>query len=71
MVSNPLRSVLDEPRPSAPPVRVWRDWALVAVVTVAGVLEATVREDLPLRWLSLLATVSSTCSSRSVSGSTG
>ena len=57
MVSNPLRSVLDEPRPSAPPVRVWRDWALVAVVTVAGVLEATVREDLPLRWLSLLVTV--------------
>ncbi len=47
-VSNPLRSVLEEPRPSAPPARVWRDWALLAVVTVAGVLEGVLREDLPL-----------------------
>ena len=35
----------------------WRDWALLAVVAVAGVLEATLREDLPLPWLSVLVTV--------------
>ncbi len=57
MVNNPLRSVLSEPRASAAPVRVWRDWALLAAVVVAGVLEATLRDDLPLRWLSALVTV--------------
>ena len=56
-VSNPLRSLLDEPRPSAPPVRVWRDWALLAVVTVSGVLEGVLREDLPLPVLSVAVTV--------------
>ena len=49
--------MLDEPRAPSAPVRVWRDWALLAVVVVAGVLEATLREDLPLRWLSVLVTV--------------
>jgi signal transduction histidine kinase len=57
VVGNPLRSVLDEPRPPSPPVRVWRDWALLAVVTVGGVLEAVLREDLPLPWLSVLVTL--------------
>jgi signal transduction histidine kinase len=56
-VSNPLRSLLEEPRPSAPPTRVWRDWALLAVVTVAGVLEGVLREDLPLPGLSVALTV--------------
>jgi len=56
-VGNPLRSVLDEPRPPSPPVRVWRDWALLAAVTVAGVLELVLREELPLPWLSVLVTV--------------
>jgi signal transduction histidine kinase len=36
---------------------VWRDWALLAVVTVAGVLEGILREDLPLRGLSVALTV--------------
>jgi signal transduction histidine kinase len=49
--------VLDEPRSPSPPVRVWRDWVLLAVVTVAGVLEAALREDMPLPWLSALVTV--------------
>lgn len=53
-VSNPLRSLLEEPRPSAPPARVWRDWALLAAVTVSGVLEWTLREDQPLPELSLV-----------------
>ena len=56
-VSNPLRSLLEEPRPSAPPVRVWRDWALLAFVTVSGVLEGVLREDLPLAGLSVVLTV--------------
>lgn len=56
-VSNPLRSLLEEPRPSAPPVRVWRDWALLAAVTVSGVLEGVLREDLPLPGLSVVLTV--------------
>jgi len=57
VVDNPLRSVLDEPRPSCPPVRVWRDWALLAVVVASGLLEAAARDDLPLPWLSVLVTV--------------
>jgi hypothetical protein len=56
-VSNPLRSLLEEPRPSAPPARVWRDWALLAVVTVSGVLEGVLREDLPLPGLSVVLSV--------------
>lgn len=56
-VSNPLRSLLEEPRPSAPPARVWRDWALLAVVTVSAVLEVVLREDLPLPGLSVVLTV--------------
>ncbi|WP_191277674.1 sensor histidine kinase [Nocardioides flavus (ex Wang et al. 2016)] len=56
-MSTPLRSFLDEPRPSAPPVRVWRDWALLALVVVAGVLEGVLREDMPLRELSMVLTL--------------
>jgi signal transduction histidine kinase len=56
-VSNPLRSLLEEPRPSAPPVRVRRDWALLAAVVVLAVLEGLLREDLPLPVLSLVLTV--------------
>ncbi len=56
-VSNPLRSLLGEPRPSAPPARVWRDWALLAGVTVSGVLEGVLREDVSLPVLSVLVTV--------------
>lgn len=57
MVTKALRSLWAEPRPSAPPVRVWRDWALLAVVTVSGVLEGVLREDLPLPGLSVVLTV--------------
>jgi signal transduction histidine kinase len=38
-------------------VRVWRDWALLAVVTVTGLLEGVLREDLPLPGLSVVLTV--------------
>ena len=56
-VSNPPRALLEEPRPSAPPVRVGRDWALLAFVTVSGVLEGVLREDMPLPGLSVVLTV--------------
>ncbi len=56
-VSNPLRSLLEEPRPEAPPVRVWRDWMLLAAVTVSVVLEGLLREDLSLPWLSVILTL--------------
>jgi signal transduction histidine kinase len=52
-VSNPLRSLLEEPRPSPPPARVWRDWALVGLVTFLAVLEWALRDDLPLPGLSV------------------
>lgn len=56
-VSNLWRSALREPRPAAPPARVWRDWALLAAVVLAAVVEVLVREDLPLPWLSLVLAV--------------
>jgi signal transduction histidine kinase len=36
---------------------VWRDWALLAVVVVAALLEGTLRADLPVRVLSIVVTV--------------
>ncbi|WP_129788910.1 histidine kinase [Promicromonospora panici] len=50
-----IRSVWDEPPPSDPPVRVWRDWALVGVVVPALVIEGLVRPELPWRWLQVAA----------------
>ncbi|WP_412543341.1 sensor histidine kinase [Longispora sp. K20-0274] len=44
-----LRSVWDEPAPPFPPRRVWRDWALVAVLAPLAVLEGVLRPDLPWR----------------------
>ncbi len=56
-VSNPLRSLLEEPRPASPPARVWRDWALLGLVTGLAVLEWAVRDDLPLPVLSVVLAV--------------
>lgn len=56
-MSNPLRSLLEEPRPSPPPARVWRDWALLGLVTVLALLEWTLRDDLPMPTLSLVLAV--------------
>ncbi len=44
---------LTEPRAPGAPRRVWRDWALVGVATVAAVVEAVLRTDLPHRWVVL------------------
>ncbi len=44
-----VRSVLAEPRAPDPPVRVWRDWALVGTLLVTAVAEAIFRPDVPWR----------------------
>lgn len=50
-----IRSVWTEPRAPDAPRRVWRDWALVAVLVPTAVLEWALRPDLPWRtvWLIL------------------
>ena len=50
-----LRSYLREPAVPDPPVRVWRDWALVAAISVSAILESTLRRDeewlaIPIGW---------------------
>ena len=44
-----LRSLWAEPRAPQPPVRVWRDWVLVAVLTVAAIAEGLLRADVAWR----------------------
>ncbi|KQP66895.1 sensor histidine kinase [Nocardioides sp. Leaf285] len=56
-MSNPLRSLLEEPRPSAPPARVRRDRALLAFVVVCVLLEGALRADLPTPVLSVVVTL--------------
>ncbi|MDN5749714.1 MAG: sensor histidine kinase [Pseudonocardia sp.] len=56
MVRSALRALWTEPRPPHPPVRVWRDWALVAVVVSWSVIETMVRHD--LAWRPVVLTVS-------------
>ncbi len=46
MVTNVLRALWAEPRPANPPARIFRDWALIAVLTVWSVAEAALRVDL-------------------------
>ncbi|MEV6448178.1 sensor histidine kinase [Amycolatopsis sp. NPDC051716] len=53
-MNSALRSLWDEPRPSDPPSRVWRDWALLGVLGAAVVLEGLFRPDMPWRALSVL-----------------
>jgi signal transduction histidine kinase len=51
-----LRSVWREPSPPDPPVRVWRDWVLVAVLVPVAVLEGVLTPDLEFRVLSVAVT---------------
>lgn len=53
-VNDLLRSLWAEPRPPHAPRRVWRDWALVAVLLPAAVLEGVFRPDLPWRLVSTI-----------------
>lgn len=52
-----LRSAWNDPRPPGAPVRVWRDWVLVAVLGPAAVLEGALRPGVPLRALSVAVTL--------------
>jgi signal transduction histidine kinase len=51
VAGNAVRSLWAEPRAPQPPVRVWRDWALVAVFVSAAILEGLLRRDQP--WLAV------------------
>jgi len=53
-VRNAARSLWAEPRVPNPPTRVWRDWALVAVLVPLAVLEVILREDLVWRPVALV-----------------
>ena len=57
MISSVVRSLRDEPRAAAPPPRVWRDWALVAVLLLTAVLEGIFRTDVPWRPVALVLAV--------------
>ena len=46
VVDDAVRSLWAEPRAPGAPARVWRDWALVAVLLPAAVLETVLRDDL-------------------------
>jgi len=52
-----ILSLLAEPRVPDPPVRVWRDWALVTVLVPIAVLEGIFREDIGWRVGSLVVGV--------------
>ena len=45
MLRDELRTLWTEPRPPDAPVRVWRDWALLAAAVIGAALEVTLRDD--------------------------
>ena len=51
---NAARSLWAEPRVPDPPTRVWRDWALVAVLVPLAVLEVILRDELVWRPVALV-----------------
>ncbi len=57
IVTNFNHSLWAEPRPPHAPERVWRDWALVAVLVPTAVLEQLLRDDLVWSPLGLLVAV--------------
>lgn len=54
MVRDAVESLWAEPRAPRPPARVWRDWALVALLVPTAVLEGILREDLVWRPVALV-----------------
>lgn len=51
-MTSPVRALWDAPAAApAPPRRVWRDWALVAVVPALALVEASARPEVPSRWI--------------------
>lgn len=51
-----LAGMWAEPRPACPPVRVWRDWAVVAVLVSSSFVEMLLRDD--RAWAPLVVSVS-------------
>lgn len=51
-MTSPVRALWDAPAAYPPPPRrVWRDWVLLGVLPPLVLIEATVRPDVPWRWL--------------------
>jgi signal transduction histidine kinase len=61
MLTNAVRALWAEPRAPNPPARVWRDWALVAVLLPTAVLEGILREDVVWRPVALVLVVGVVC----------
>ncbi|GAA1556209.1 histidine kinase [Kribbella sancticallisti] len=59
MSTNAVRSLWAEPRAPRPPRRVWRDWALVALLLPTGIIEGLYRDDVVWRPVALFLTVCS------------
>jgi signal transduction histidine kinase len=57
VINSVFRLLRDEPRAAAAPVRVWRDWALVAVLVPTAVLEGILRTDVAWRPVALVLAV--------------
>ncbi|MFR9798763.1 sensor histidine kinase [Streptomyces sp. MS06] len=57
MLRDDLRALWSEPRPSGAPVRVRRDWMLLAAALVGAVLEGTLREDVVWRPVAVVFTL--------------
>ena len=57
VVNSVVRSLRNEPRAAAPPGRVWRDWALVAVLVATAVFEGILRTDVAWRPVALVLAV--------------
>jgi signal transduction histidine kinase len=57
VINSVVRTLRNEPRAAAPPVRVWRDWALVAVLVPTAVLEGILRTDVAWRPVALVLAV--------------
>ena len=51
-MTSPVRALWDAPAASpAPPKRVWRDWVLVGAIPVVALVEASLRPEVPWRWV--------------------
>ena len=57
VIRDAARAFWAEPRSPNPPTRVWRDWALVAVLLPSAVVEGVVRDDVVWRGLSVAVVV--------------